>query len=373
MKIWLNAGVWAFAAVWGVAQARAQETYPAERSIGVGEVEVRSGPSTQYYATSKLRSGERIIVIREFQQDPRWLCIKPPAGSFSWIAAKHVRQIDAQTAFVKEGVGAAPVLPGSSLVDRRPDVESVKLPPGHQLVVLDRPFQVDGENWLAVQPPPTEVRYIPASAIQGSPVTVSSNGFFPKGVATKSVLDQADQAYVSGNFDLARQLYREAVDRATDQNQRTYAQNRLAQLGQPTNNYQYAGSQNPYNTTGGSNGGNWQPAGAVGQKPLASSSGYGIPNGATTTPTGYAPQQPLGAASWSQYGVLRQAGFQKKDGQQVFALEKDNKVITYAVAQQGTSLTGFVGRQVSLYGPAIYNNEGFPPVQMIVASHVAVP
>ena len=63
------------------AASTAQE--PTQKVITQPDVEVRSGPSFNYYATSILRQGEVVEVIAESTADPGWLAIKPPRGSFS--------------------------------------------------------------------------------------------------------------------------------------------------------------------------------------------------------------------------------------------------------------------------------------------------
>ena len=102
------------------------QTLPAEMAIIVPEVEVRSGPTKEYFPTSKLRQGERVQVLRESKDQPGWLAIKPPPGSFSWINAKYVKQVDQRTGYVEgDGGQAVPVLPGSSVINKAPNVESV--------------------------------------------------------------------------------------------------------------------------------------------------------------------------------------------------------------------------------------------------------
>src|SRR5262245_64720028 len=61
---------------------------PGDQVISVPEVEVRSWPSMQAYATSKLHSGDRVRVIDTKTEG--WLGIKPPPRSFSWVNARHV-------------------------------------------------------------------------------------------------------------------------------------------------------------------------------------------------------------------------------------------------------------------------------------------
>ena len=41
------------------------QTPLAERMVIVPEVEVRSGPSSQFYATTKLKLGDKVTVVRE--------------------------------------------------------------------------------------------------------------------------------------------------------------------------------------------------------------------------------------------------------------------------------------------------------------------
>ena len=67
---------------------------PYDATITAAEVDVRSGPGAdvKYYATSKLRQGEKVQVLRE--EDGGWLAIKPPPGSFSWINTRYIELVD---------------------------------------------------------------------------------------------------------------------------------------------------------------------------------------------------------------------------------------------------------------------------------------
>ena len=44
--------------------------------ITVPEVEARSGPTKEYLPTSKLKYGERVLVLRPSEKDPSWLAIR---------------------------------------------------------------------------------------------------------------------------------------------------------------------------------------------------------------------------------------------------------------------------------------------------------
>src|SRR5207253_6389516 len=69
-------------ALFAVPQIAGAQTFPAEMTVTVSEVEVRSGPTKEYYPTGKLRYGDRVLVIRESKDQPGWLAIRPPHGSF---------------------------------------------------------------------------------------------------------------------------------------------------------------------------------------------------------------------------------------------------------------------------------------------------
>src|SRR5438105_9892051 len=115
--------------------------FPAELTvIDPKGVEVRGGPTMEYYATSRLRYGDRVIVLRESKDQPGWFAIKPPAGSFSWIDGRYLKVVDARTGYVEaDGNGPVPVLPGSSLIDKEPNNESTRIASGFLVTLLDRP------------------------------------------------------------------------------------------------------------------------------------------------------------------------------------------------------------------------------------------
>jgi hypothetical protein len=164
---------------------KAPASLPAEMIIiAQPGVEVRSGPTTQYYPTSKLRFGDKVLVLRESEAQKDWYAIRPPAGSFSWINGKYLRVAphDPRIAVVDvQGGGTAPVLPGSSVVDKEPNHESTRIASGSLVTIVDRPNEVAGEKWYAIAPPPSEARFIPKDAVM-PPQTTSVT---PQGWARK--------------------------------------------------------------------------------------------------------------------------------------------------------------------------------------------
>src|SRR5262249_52118832 len=213
-------------------------------TIAQKDVEVRSGPSMTFFATSKLNLNDKVLVLRESKEAPGWLEIVPPAGSFSWINAKYVqfaKQGDRLGAVVSDPPQAGSVLPGSVVVDQPPNRESMKLTPGIVVEVIERPLNLQGETWLPIRPHPNEVRFLPASAVKGAvtvaPTSVSPGNWTltPSGYAKDPVVAEADRELAAGNKEKARQLYYQAATSPnTDPNTKAYAQNRYASLNNPT-------------------------------------------------------------------------------------------------------------------------------------------
>lgn len=315
------------------------QNFPAEMVVVLPEVEVRSGPTKEYHPTSKLRQGEKVLALRQSKDQPGWVAVKPPAGSFSWVNARHVKQVDQRTGYVLgEGNATIPVLPGSSLVDRAPNVESVRIAPGFLVTILDRPLTVEGNTWLPIAPPPTEVRYVPLEALR--PADGSSFPGGNPGVAVATIIAQGDQALKTGNVDQARQLYRQAAAQATDHQQRTYLYNRLASL----------------DRTG------WTSPGQTGSPGQTASLTKPADNWVTVQ-----------APRWSQWGTLRRAPFER-DGQPVYLLEnRQGQVLAYVATTPGTSLRDYVGRMVCLYGATVYRPGDALRTHFVLASHVATP
>jgi hypothetical protein len=73
-----------------VSAGAAEETapsFPYIAEITDDNVNIRSGPGTNYYRCGKLKAGDRVKVVgSQFS----WSRIVPPAGSFSWISKQYV-------------------------------------------------------------------------------------------------------------------------------------------------------------------------------------------------------------------------------------------------------------------------------------------
>lgn len=152
------------------ARPAAAQTGGGEWTI-VAEVEVRSGPSRDFPATSRLQRGDRIELVQEVKEQPGWLAIRPPQGSFSWIDAKQVTRQQAKSPIaLVESDTAVSVRFGSYATNKPLTVEATKLQKGTQVVIVGTEVTTDGGSWLPIQPAPQEVRYIPREAVGALPV-----------------------------------------------------------------------------------------------------------------------------------------------------------------------------------------------------------
>jgi len=70
-----------------VSAAEVEETFPYVAEITDDNVNIRSGPGTNYYRCGKLNAGDRVKVVASKHS---WSHIVPPAGSFSWISKQYV-------------------------------------------------------------------------------------------------------------------------------------------------------------------------------------------------------------------------------------------------------------------------------------------
>jgi hypothetical protein len=339
-----------------------------KKTIAASEVEVRAGPSPKFYATLKLHRGDVVEVVTNAKQTPPgWLAIKPPRGSFSWIKALLVQQDHPSGATVfAEG---APVLVGSSLSDLAPNVRATRLARGSQVVIVGTPLVCsDGSKWFPIAPHPSEVRYIPATAINpNAPVqTLVAKGPPTTGPGTSDVssqdplLRQAEDAEKKGDYAEAERLYRQLANQTNDQQVRLLCQNRLAALqGQ-------AAARGGNASSGILAGTNQKPS------PAAATTMYG------TSQSGSAAAGTPQYTGWSDAGVLRKTSF-SVDGKQVYALEyegkstnpllKDQLGVVYTTGPQGASLDSYVNRKIRLYGQLSYRDFGGIRAWVLSATH----
>jgi len=144
--------------------------------------EVKASPSAdgKIYTTNRLRMGEPVVVMEE--RPDNWLAIRPPRGSFSWVQAKHLKQVapgQPNWVVVAPPGTRAPALVGSSVDPSvRPSVESANLVLGTQVRAVGEPTGEGEGRWVPIEPPEAERRYIPKDAVAkpagGSPAMMTS-------------------------------------------------------------------------------------------------------------------------------------------------------------------------------------------------------
>ncbi|MGE0608147.1 MAG: SH3 domain-containing protein [Pirellulales bacterium] len=135
-----------------------EETFPYTAFVNVEGAYYRSGPGASYYPTGKLPYGEQVEVYRHDRGG--WYAVRPPLGSFSWVAARHLKQTEGHLGMVMEEDVTAGV--GSSFSDIR-EVQQVRLDRGEEVEILESVTVGDGpaaEVWHKIAPPAGEFRWI---------------------------------------------------------------------------------------------------------------------------------------------------------------------------------------------------------------------
>src|SRR6476619_2840895 len=84
IRIAFLCALWTFACV---DEATAESSPYKARVIAAG-APVHSGPGENYYPTDTLSEGDTIEVYRE--KPGGWLAIRPPMGSYSWVAERDL-------------------------------------------------------------------------------------------------------------------------------------------------------------------------------------------------------------------------------------------------------------------------------------------
>jgi uncharacterized protein YraI len=136
--------------------------FPYTARIDVDNIAVYAGPADHYYTTQLLERGETIEVHRH--DDVEWLAIRPPSGSFSWVAARHLKQEEnSPVAEVISNKAVAWIGSQSSAVTQYK--WQVQLDRGERVKVLGRAAIRIGpgtaaETFVKIAPPSGEFRWI---------------------------------------------------------------------------------------------------------------------------------------------------------------------------------------------------------------------
>ncbi|MDG2014563.1 MAG: SH3 domain-containing protein [Pirellulaceae bacterium] len=148
--------------------SHAQQTkFPYRATVVSDGAVVRSGPGETHYGTDRLAPGTKIEIYRH---DPGgWMAIRPPEGSFCLVQREEVELDENGGAEVLQDDTLAWV--GTRLNPVQKPLFQVKLRAGESLQVLgvvDREkfeLQEDQPDWVQVEPPKGEFRWIAAKDI----------------------------------------------------------------------------------------------------------------------------------------------------------------------------------------------------------------
>jgi hypothetical protein len=321
------------------------------------DAEVRSGPSEapDYYATNRLRKGDRVEVVR--QEPNGWIAIKPPPGSFSWVNKRFLREY-AKNTWTVESEAEVEVLYGSSLRAEKPSVRSAYLKRGAIVRSVGEVYvPPDGGMWLPVEPPPGEVRYVRAAALASETLTAQNS---PPPFADRQSAGAGTQRWNDPAVPLvpppaappptANPRWAEA-ERAEKAGRIREAIDLYNQLGRDVANTDHELSMRCYNQTFA----------------LQRGQGYAVetrlrPVAAGTAPPGvavYAPQAccvPCGQGEYVFRGVLREA-HQSLDYKRAFVLiDSQGRLVAYATPA-GADLEKQLNRVVEVSGAACYRGD----------------
>jgi hypothetical protein len=347
------------------------------------EATVYSGPGDKFYPTSKLRRGEKVLVLRQSTKDPSWLEIKPPQGSFSWISSRYIKKSEQNPKIglvaVAEGE-TVPVMAGSTIDGREPNVESAKVMRATQVIILeDTPNYAPsaGASLVRIDVCPEEVRYIQAKSVQsGTGIVAASGNTAPQPGAAPSApapgTGQAEDLYQQAQALYQKALADPRLDEARRQQVLTYLQSAKQLLTSAGAQGAVGVAQMPGNPNNVASVPGY-PTGqlAVRQNP---------PTGQTTTL--YNTNPPAAAAApatapaqlkWSSWGTLQKASFQD-NGRPMYRLVDDKGApILYAVPEPGKTLDPYVGSMVAMYGSTVYRSDEFIRMEFMTVSYVAPP
>lgn len=391
-----------YLAAGAAAQGPPETNYTAE--VVQSEAVVRCGPSDKFYPTNRLKPGEKVTVLGS---DPsrQYLRIAPPPGSFSWIEARHVKQLvpNLPNYAVSEPGVEAPVYTGSEFEEqskRHPNHESCKLKWGTQVRAVGAPHTDDAGTWLPIEPPPAEARYVPAAAVKRlaetvaaarpasppsepnmRPVPAAAPAVVPAVVETPSALAPLEspqlklfrdaqaaerQGTVYGLSEAIR-LYDRVAQEAADPILAAQARDAASRVRKQYTAYtKGANSLCPPPETPCSPA--YTPPGRVyptPAEPPAPSPGVRLNPPASTAPvvvsqtvsvsSAPSPRPPENAGSYSERGYLKRAG-RTVEGRTTYRLESPTGYpLYYVTAQPGVNLEAYLNQYVEVSGPAIYH------------------
>lgn len=150
--------------------ALCEVTFPYVAYVSAPQTFARGGPGQQYYPTQQLPQGLALEVYRHDSEG--WCAIRPPEGSFCWIAAHEIHRLDQHTAEI--AVESAIARVGSSVSPARSAVQ-VMLHRDERVRLLPA-AATDDPRWVRIAPPAGEFRWVAAESVSRTPPLEHSAG-----------------------------------------------------------------------------------------------------------------------------------------------------------------------------------------------------
>jgi hypothetical protein len=363
------------------------------RFVTVAEAEVRAGPSAdaKFYITNKLPGGSRVEVLEELPDG--WLKIAPPAGSFSWINTRYIKQLASNQpnhVVVHVDDVQVPVYIGSNIVNQPPTVTGTKLKTGFLIERIGTQTFVSEDGILMpIKAPLGEGRFIraemvgknaPGSAVPATLASVNGGGqrttssFSPANppasaaphASPEAMWYQALQAERTGRYQEAVRLYALvgadcAVSNPYMSGQALY---RAKYLQDYFRSYGVALPPGPTTTDPRQGVASVAPTARLGAPGPERSSFTRETTAPATLVSRFNPTNP---STYS--GLLRESG-RCRDGRKLYALDSPGYPRMYVTVGEGVDLERHIDRSVQLTGPAHYDGElraNFMTVQRVQA------
>ena len=148
--------------LWTSHRSALAQSFPYVAYVSRADATARSGPGQEYYPTQKLTAGYAVEVYRH--DGDQWCAVRPPQESFSWVAARALRILDATTAEVLVDKTEARV---GSNYEKNSSAVQVLLSAGEVVQIAAPPASDD--RWVRIAPPAGEFRWISAGDLRRDP------------------------------------------------------------------------------------------------------------------------------------------------------------------------------------------------------------
>ncbi len=137
------------------------QPFPYTAYVQSEHADIHSGPGPEYYATQRVERGAKVQVYRHYPGG--WCAIRPPEGSFSWIASDQVRRVEDPTLGEVIAVEAVSYV-GKESGDAH-EVAHVRLASGELVEILGtktlaEPSGSPEQTWYQIAAPAGEFRWI---------------------------------------------------------------------------------------------------------------------------------------------------------------------------------------------------------------------